>query len=131
MIHHICGLCSREVRHSWLDRSTYLEIVTPDRSSFLSIYLGTSFMKAPCKQKIWSLQTPSDTVPTPPPAFKTRPSSRFPERVSLPHFVVFAFVREVSSPLPTIVFQFCRPARRMESGPDENPNVSTTPANSH
>ncbi|GBL86909.1 hypothetical protein AVEN_218655-1 [Araneus ventricosus] len=33
-----------------------------------------------------------------------------------PYFVVFAFVREARSPLPTIVFQFYGPARRMGNG---------------
>ncbi|GBN94343.1 hypothetical protein AVEN_151071-1 [Araneus ventricosus] len=49
---------------------------------------------------------------------------RFPERtsLSLPPFVVFAFVRNASCPLTAIAFQFDGPVRRM----DENPNISTT-----
>ncbi|GBL96236.1 hypothetical protein AVEN_118773-1 [Araneus ventricosus] len=51
------------------------------------------------------------------------------QRASLPipHFVVFAFVKESRSPLTTIVFQFFGLVLRMGTGPDENPNISTSP----
>ncbi|GBL95562.1 hypothetical protein AVEN_54158-1 [Araneus ventricosus] len=84
---------------------------SPHRSNFQPIHLGNSFMEASGKPYDLSLRSPRAIALTSPPTFKTRPRPRFPEKASLPHFVVFAFVREVRSPLPTIVFQFYGPPR--------------------
>ncbi|GBM82073.1 hypothetical protein AVEN_70342-1 [Araneus ventricosus] len=81
--------------------AVHLESNAPHRSSFQLIHLGGLFMEAD-----WSLQSPGVTMPTDPPAFKTGP---------LPHFVVFAFVREPRYPFPTVEFQFYGPPRRVEN----------------
>ncbi|GBO17395.1 hypothetical protein AVEN_181654-1 [Araneus ventricosus] len=68
-------------------------------------------------------------VLTSPPAFKTGPPVRFPERDSLPfpHFVVFALVREARSPYPRSYFSFMAQGAEFKTGQDEYPIILTTP----
>ncbi|GBN41214.1 hypothetical protein AVEN_98469-1 [Araneus ventricosus] len=65
-------------------------------------------MEVPCKRHNWSLQSPRATVPSSHPAFPERAC------LPLPHFVVFAFVREARTTLPTIVLHFYGLMHRMK-----------------
>ncbi|GBN01546.1 hypothetical protein AVEN_109136-1 [Araneus ventricosus] len=81
-------------------------------------------MEAPCKRHSRSLQSPSATMPTPPPAFKTgSPSTLFRESYT-PHppFCSFRFCERGSLSLTRDRISVLWP-----NAPNENPNISTTP----
>ncbi|GBM66968.1 hypothetical protein AVEN_110995-1 [Araneus ventricosus] len=100
--------------------SRHLESVSPDSSSFQSITLGGKLIHGDSMQTIQPVTSISQ-------GYCAYSSTLFPERDSLllPH-LWFSFMRKTRSPLPIILFQFYNLVRRMETKPDENPNISTT-----
>ncbi|GBO39313.1 hypothetical protein AVEN_169172-1 [Araneus ventricosus] len=86
-------------------------------STLQPIHLGRPFIQTPCKSRNQSLLSSRVTVFTPPPAFKSESSPRFPERASLhlPPYYGFRFCERDSLKFFTVVFQFYDPPRRMKN----------------
>ncbi|GBN20516.1 hypothetical protein AVEN_169957-1 [Araneus ventricosus] len=88
----------------------HFEHIAPHDSNFQPIHLDGSFAgwTAPTvNHHLRAMRSPRVTTPTPPPL------SREPS-LPLPHFVVFAFVREARFPSPRSYFSFM--AHRAEYG---------------
>ncbi|GBM40875.1 hypothetical protein AVEN_14798-1 [Araneus ventricosus] len=80
-------------------------------------------MEAPCKPHNRSIQPLWATVPTPPSTFKTEPPPHF---TPLPHFVVFAFLREYRSPSPISYSNFMTECVKWKTNDFGYPNFSTS-----